>query len=36
MLYVTEQSRKFHHVYQDMTTGLLINVYCLTLEAYDT
>ena len=27
---VTEQSRKFHYVNQDMTTGLLINVYCLS------
>ena len=27
---VTEQSRKFHYVYRDMTTGLLINVQCLS------
>ena len=27
---VTEQSRKFHHVDRDMTTGLLINVHCLS------
>ena len=27
---VTEQSRKFHYVYRDMTTVLLINVYCLS------
>ena len=26
---VTEQSGKFHYVYQDMTTGLLINIHCL-------
>ena len=27
---VTEQTRKFHYVYQDMTTVLLINVHCLS------
>ena len=27
---VTEQSSKFHYVYWDMTTGLLINVHCLS------
>ena len=27
---VTEQSRKFHYVYRDMTTVLLINVHCLS------
>ena len=26
---VTEQSHKSHYAYQDMTTGLLINVHCL-------
>ena len=26
---VTEQSHKFHYVYRDMTTGLLINIHCL-------
>ena len=28
---VTERSCKFHYVYQDMTTGLLINIHCLTI-----
>ena len=28
---VTEQTRKFHYVYQDMTTGLLINIQCLSI-----
>ena len=27
---VTEQSGKFHYVYWDMTTGLLINIHCLS------
>ena len=27
---VTEQSGKFHYVYRDMTTGLLINMQCLS------
>ena len=27
---VTEQNGKFHYVYRDMTTGLLINVHCLS------
>ena len=27
---VTEQSGKFHYVYQDMTPGLLINIHCLS------
>ena len=27
---VTERSRKFHYVYRDMTTVLLINVHCLS------
>ena len=27
---VTEQSGRFHYVYRDMTTGLLINVHCLS------
>ena len=27
---VTEQSGRFHYVYQDMTTGLLINIHCLS------
>ena len=27
---VTEQSGKFHYVYLDMTTGLLINIHCLS------
>ena len=27
---VTEQSGKFHYVYQDMTTSLLINIHCLS------
>ena len=27
---VTEQSGVFHYVYQDMTTGLLINIHCLS------
>ena len=27
---VTEQSGKFHYVYRDMTTGLLINIHCLS------
>ena len=27
---VTEQSHKFHYVYRDMTTVLLINVHCLS------
>ena len=27
---VTEQSHKFLYVYRDMTTGLLINVHCLS------
>ena len=25
------QSSKFHYVYQDMTTGLLINIQCLSI-----
>ena len=36
---VTEQSHKFHYVYQDMTTILLISVHCLsslvTHESWD-
>ena len=32
---VTERSHKFHYVYWDMTTGLLINVHRLTVKAYD-
>ena len=35
---VTEQSGKFYYVYRDMTTGLLINIHCLsslvTLESW--
>ena len=27
---VTEQSGKVHYVYGDMTTGLLINIHCLS------
>ena len=27
---VIEQSGKFHYVYLDMTTGLLINTHCLS------
>ena len=27
---VTEQNGKFHYVYRDMTTGLLINIHCLS------
>ena len=27
---VTEQSGKFHYIYWDMTTGLLINIHCLS------
>ena len=27
---VTEQNGKFHYVYRDMTTGLLINIQCLS------
>ena len=27
---VTEQNHKFHYVYWDMTTVLLINVHCLS------
>ena len=27
---VTEHSRKFHYVYRDMTTGLLINIHSLS------
>ena len=27
---VTEQSGKFHYVYQDVTTGQLVNVHCLS------
>ena len=27
---VTEQSGKFHYVYWDMTTGLLIYIHCLS------
>ena len=28
---LTEQSGKFHYVYRDMTTGLLINIQCLSI-----
>ena len=27
---VKEQSGKFHYVYRDITTGLLINIHCLS------
>ena len=30
IIFVTEQSGKFHYVYRDMTTVLLINVHCLS------
>ena len=30
IIFVTELSHKLHYVYLDMTTGLLINIHCLS------
>ena len=30
IIFVTEQSRKFHYVYRDMATVLLIHIHCLS------